>query len=301
MRRSVRALVTVVVTIATVAIGCGDSDDDNGGGPYVPPSPITTGGTDGQSRPTPTDPPIDAGCTAAFPMRLAVTTRIAGELPYLRQIAACTRAAQDATLLVNDSEATWTIGSNPGGASVAQLTNDLKAVSYRNAILTVYTGAVLAPETTVRIDARPSAVEWTLSPELTATWLIHEQFAEAFKSYSQTQLAELLTTGASPRRQAMVTCSIAAYNVAGDAAQALNGRSPMSQLLTGIGVGTSSTKCALAWRQADADALQRFSTTARWDDDIARLGRNTKLLEDSDTLLSAVRRIGKAALLLATR
>ena len=296
-------LITIVVVMAVVSTGC-DHDDPDPPTPRPRPSPTAT--TPLQTSPPPTLPrptattgqTVDIGCTATFPDRLPVSTNVRAELPYLDQVRACTRRAQDATLLVNNSEVAWTVSSNPGGAAVAQLTDGLELTSFRDAAARVTRFPVLAPKSSVRIDARPAAVEWTLAPGLSAMWLAHEQLAETVREYGQEQLTELLASGLSLRRRAMVTCSVGAYNVAGEAGTALNGASPARQLLAGLGIAAAGTECAVAWKQADADALRRFRTTATWDNDVAGLARQATFLRAADDQLSILHRLGKALLLL---
>jgi len=278
MGRTVRALAIVVVALAAVAVGCSSSK--------LPPGPSTTGDL--------TPPP----CPGAFPISLTVTGRAPGELPYLKQVAACTRAKQDAVVLVNDSPVAWTVSAN--GRDVVQLTDDLEATSYRTAVVPPWPSTVLAPNTSVRVDAPPASIEWALSPELTAAWLVHDRLAEQVKIYGIAQYDELLMVNPSLRRQAMVTCSIAAYDAAGKGAKALNGASPTKQLLHAIGVGGRSTECAHAWRQADIEELRRFAATATWGGDVEQLAKDSRLRASNDALLLSVRRLGAVSVQLTT-
>src|SRR5438105_1636443 len=92
-RRKHLGLVTVAV--AVLATGCPWDD---------PPPPSTS------TEPTTTTSVLpDAGCNEAFPSRLTVTTATAAEIPYLKSIVACSRDAQDSTLLINKSDVVWTI------------------------------------------------------------------------------------------------------------------------------------------------------------------------------------------------
>jgi len=275
--------VTVVVVAAGVwAAGCNHTSDPATPTPY----PVTTGRT----APT-TLGRRSTACPDAFPEQLAVQTDAGAETPYLDKIVACTRAAQDATVLINRSNAAWTIQAP--GANVAQLTDEVEVRSFLDMASHIYKVPVLAPQSRVRVDAAPADVQWNLAPGLGVMGFLQQQLVTKVKAYGKAQLTEMLTEGASLRRKALVTCGLAAYSFAGDAAQGLGPTDPTDRLLKGLGIASSATTCAFQWREADADALKRFPRTATWEDDVARMSRDTTFLRNADEFLSSLRRGGK--------
>jgi hypothetical protein len=249
---------------------------------------------DGPTTELSVEPQYDAGCSEDHPNRLDVETAATDEIPYLKDLIACSNDSMTATRLTNNSDAAWTISSTTGSANVVQLSETPRLISFRQIVQSVYAHAVLAPGSTVTVDAPPSSVEWTLAPGLSVMWLAHEQFADTLKSVAEAQLTDMLSGTSSLRRRALVTCSVAAYNVAGETASLLSGPEPVERLLAGLGIAASATGCATAWRKADEVAIERFGRTATWGDDVARWGRDAKFLEAANSRLTILSRIGKA-------
>lgn len=277
----------VAVTLLIVVPGCDrDDDDDDDGSSSVTNVPTTEFVP---IEPTTTISP-DQPCTDEYPLRMTVRTSVVEEFQYLDDVAACTSPAAAETLLVNGSDAVWT---RFAGASVSYLVNSPEQFSFRGVVAELYPYAVLAPGAEVVVHAPPSVVEWTLEPGLTAAWIIHQQFTQELREVGQEQLTEMLA-GPSLRRQALIRCSLTAFEVAGAAGELLDGPDPAAQLLAGLGITADVGECAAAWRQADEDALRRHRTTATWSDDVARWADNAQFLSFADTQLTRLNRLGKA-------
>lgn len=248
-------------------------------------------GTGGEGTGSAESSAPDDGCTdKEFPRRLDVTTDNPDEVPYLDEFVACTTPGRDETWIKNDSKAVWTIEANPGGVDVTQLTTTATLESFRNIVRDVYEYAVLAPESSVRVDAEPVNVTWNLHPGFSSMWVAHELAVDSVKTRSKDQLTDMLS-GNSLRREALITCAIAGYEVFGDKAGKLANSDPMEQFLASLGIFSGTAKCAKAWRQAD-DASRRVGGTATWDD-VVRLGQAQEFFEKAETHLTRLNRLGQ--------
>src|SRR5829696_1534307 len=145
---------------------------------------------------------------------------------------------------------------------------------------------VIAPESSVRVDAAPVDVTWTLHPGLSSMWVAHELGVDSVKTRSKDQLTDMLSRN-SPRRRALITCAIAGYEVFGDKAGKLASSDPMEQFLARLGIGVETAKCARTWRRADYE-----TGTATWDD-VVRLTRASTFLDEADTHLTRLNRLGQ--------
>lgn len=285
---NVTGLVRIFVGVALLigVAGC-DGDDNGDDSSSVTNFPTT------EFQPieptTATSP--DQGCTDDYPERLTVGTRVVEEVQYLDDVAACTSPSEDETLLVNGSDAVWTLLGD--GADVSQAADSPELASFRGVVAELYPDAVLAPGAEVVVHAPPSVVEWRLEPGLTAAWIVHQQFTEELREVGREQLTEMLA-GPSLRRQALRTCSLTAFEVAGEAGELLDGPDPAEQLLAGLGITADVGECAAAWRQADDDALRRYGTTATWSDDVARWADEAQFVNYADTHLTRLNRLGRA-------
>lgn len=277
-RRSAAAPLRLIACFAVVVLAASCNGDgsttDGGGSPTVPV----------------TQP--DSGCTAEYPNRLDVSTDAPEEVEYLDQVAACAAPFQSATYLRNDSEVVWTITTRAGGETVTQLTETPRLLSFRTVAPTVYRYPVLAPGSSVVVEASPSDVIWTLHPGLSAMWLSHDLFADQVAQYGEKQLVEMLA-GNSLRRRALVECSLTAYQLAGETGAGLMSSEPMKQLLAGLGIFSGATRCARAWKAADNEVLRRYPRTATWTDDIARLGDDAAFIVRANQRLTRLRNLGK--------
>jgi hypothetical protein len=278
-RRPFPRLLAVLV-VAVVAVGCASGTGDEASGQ-------DSGQGSGYEHTFGQD-----DCTEEYPQPLTVTTDVPKEVPYLKEIVACTDAAKSATWLNNKTDTVWTLETTQGGETVDQLTFTPRLESFRAALETKYQYPVLAPESSVVVHAGPSETSWKLHSGYSAMWLAHDELADRVKKYGQNQLTEMLSRR-SLRRMALITCSLAGWEVAGDKAENLAGDDPAQQWLAGLGVASESTQCAQAWREADDDALSRFRRTATWGDDIASLAEDARFLQKADERLTTLNRFAK--------
>ena len=240
-------------------------------------------------------PGPDAGCTQSFPDRLGVTTQVQEEVEYLDEVAACAAPFTAQTYLRNESPVVWTI-TTTNGDSVKQQTASLRLDSFRALAKSVYPYAILAPGSDVVVEASPVNVEWNLAPGLSAMWLAHDTLADQVEKFGEDQLINMLSDH-SPRRQALITCSLTAYRAAGEAGTLLTSSQPGEELLGDLGIFSPVlTSCARAWQLADEDVLERFPRTATWTDDIIRLSEDVDFVARANAELTELRTLGKIAL-----
>jgi hypothetical protein len=280
VRPSRPSSIRVVACFAVIALVVGGCNGGTGDGDGAP------GEGAASSQP-------DDGCPESFPRRLEVTTDRPDEVPYLDQLAACTAPGQDVTFLKNDSDAVWTLETTEGGAKVEQLTRTTKLASFREAAVQAYPHAVLAPESSVRVYAHPSRLQWFLAPGLSAMWLFHEQLVEVVQKQGQEQLTDMLSRQ-SLRRKALLTCTFAAYKVAGEAGGGLTGPDPAKRFFAGLGIASETTSCGRSWLLADDQPRSRLGTTATGTgDDVARWASRETFIEKANTHLTRLNRLGK--------
>jgi hypothetical protein len=224
---------------------------------------------------------------------LHVVTDVAEEVEYLDDIIACTDMVQTTTVVTNDSDVVWTF-SVTNGAPVNTLFDSAKATSFKEVAKTVYDYAVLAPGTTMEVEAPPSDVTWELAPGLSSMWVIHDMAVERFKGAAQTAVLDV-TLGRSTHRRAVGICALAAYNIAGTTGEGLDPDQPEQTLIGGLGLVSSAGSCASAWVEADRVAAANGELAPTWSDDIARWADDIDVVSRMHVRLSLLQRLGKIA------
>lgn len=285
------ALILVNV-IALAACGGAEPADGSGGPAPEEEPPIASSPLPEEESPVASSP--DAGCSFTHPHGLSLMPETQEEIEYLDEINACTDEDGTSTLIRNNSDAVWTIETSVGGEEVQQLTSTHRLESFREIAGQVYRYSVLSPDSELVVYAPPGEVSWELAPELSAMWMIHDEIVDTVEGYGQDQLSDLLTSGQSPRRKALVTCAVSTYEIANEDLGGLASDQPASQLLTALGVGTAVTDCKRSWQNADDVARQRYSSVPTWGDEIALLADDTRFLNYADDHLSLLQRLGKA-------
>lgn len=243
-------------------------------------------------------PMADEGCTATYPDRLVLSTDVPEEVEYLDQVTACASSALSETYIHNQSDVVFTIGATVDGTDVRFESETLRSSSFREIATEVYPSAILTPESEVIVEAGPVDVTWTLHPGLSAMWLAHDTLATEVAAFGEAQLINMLSRN-SVRRGALIQCSVAAYNAAGETGQLLDSSEPGEQLLAGLGIFSGVTTCARSWRAADLDALGQYGRTATWNDDIVRLGDDVDFLLRANSRLTRLRDLGRLLVTLA--
>ncbi|WP_203907836.1 hypothetical protein [Rhizocola hellebori] len=247
------------------------------------------------SRPNPvvTTQSVASGCHPLYPVGLNVSTRDPAELPYLRQVTACTNHAGSAVLLRNTGDVIWTPRTTTTQrVTVTMMKDTLRAQSFR----TIFDQtALLVPLTDLVVPVAPNLVEWTLEPALTAAWQAHDHVADLIQKHGEQQLSDALA-GNSKRRQAFATCTLSGYHAYEQAGNIRTG-SPTEAMLAGWGLATGTGECALAWRAADQADAARNIRTATFADDLARMRTNVAWMSKTDDLLTILGRLGKAIVL----
>jgi hypothetical protein len=273
------ALSFVALSLLLVAAGCDGGDSSQ-------PSPPTV------RLPIPTAT-VDAGCTTAYPVRLKVETKVAAELPYLNEVAACATRLGTTTLLRNNGEVVW-IPHTTVRATVTYETETNRAISFR----TIFRAQpLLLPGTDMGIPVPPAQLEWSLDSGLSAAWQAHDYVADLLLKHGEKQLTDALS-GTSKRRQAMSACVLAGYH-AYDQAKTIGTGSRTEAMLAGWGLASGTGDCALAWREADeADALKKLSTVT-FEGELAAMRRNVNWISKTDGLLSELERVSKALIVVA--
>lgn len=281
-----KRLAGLLALLVLATAGCADDPE---------PGPVATGT---YSWPPPPPPPSTPPppCTAAYPTPMEVRIERVEEIPYRDQIKACEGLLGGSVMLVNDSDAAWTLETTEGPAKVDQETLDGKTVLFREAAEQVHPNAVMAPGSTVVVHAAPRRVHWYLSPGLSALWLAQEQLMETIEDVAVDQPTDALSRR-SARRGALFACGVLAYKVARFDGSGLREGDPAKALLEGLGVAATGTECAQRWRQADDVALRAFGKAPRWEYEVAALANDAAFLGRANTRLSIARRAAKALLL----
>lgn len=252
---------------------------------------VSVAGCDGTDASVPTQfEPSDSTspCPVLHPLELDVRALSVEGIEYLGTITACTNRGEDALWLDNHSDAVWTVDAT-SPVPVDQLTDSVRHTLFRDSAASIHPTAIMAPDTEVVVHASPADVSWSIHPGLSAMWVTQDGLFDLVQSYGLDQVTEL-AAASSPRRKALITCSVAAYEVIDGAEDALGETNPMEDLLTILGVGASTTACRSDWLKADDDALRRFGATATWADDVSRLADDASFLSQADTTLEWVHR-----------
>lgn len=231
-------------------------------------------------------PPPDEGCPDAWPVPLSVTTAVQQEVPYVEDMTACTDTAGTSTAIVNESDAVWTVQAPPG--SVQVVPDSLRSQSF-SSIVAGHVPPVLPPSATAYVAASPEHVTWTLAPDLSTGWVIHEIAADRARAESEAAFLAMVTAGTRhPARQAVATCTLAGAEVWEQTRDVPSGR--VQALANGLGLGASGLLCRREWEQ------WRLATTAAADPPAPAI---SVLLDDIDNLervsgrLTMLDRLGK--------
>lgn len=291
----VRCSVAIALALAavTMAVSCDSDDDDAGGSPSADP-PSTVG-------PTSTvvvSPPM-LPCPSQYDIGLSLGTDDADEIEFLNDIAACTDATNAVTYVRNESDVVWTLATTTGvPADVNVLEWGERAQSFAAAMAELYPHALLLPGSSIVVHAPPSQTEWTLHPQYSIAWLVHDQFLDTVADYGTAQLAEAVA-GPSLRRQAVSTCVVAVAGFVDEDLDGVAGDNPSGQLFGWLGAAGGAGGCARAWQEADEEAFRKFGTAPTWGDDVARWVDDSRFITAFDDQVPLLRRIGRALILVS--
>jgi hypothetical protein len=289
-----RALLTLLLVVLATACGTPtgtststSTSTENG----------TSAGPVSQTETAPTMPRPTPPCTETYRAHLDVTTDKEVELQYLPEVTACTNISRTALLIVNDSEAAWTVTTADPDATVDQLTHTIQAEVFRATAAQVYRYAVIAPQSSVVVHAAPARIEWNLAPGLSVAGLAQEQVIDKLSSVATELVTEIAANGSS-RRHAVIACGVAAFHFARDAGDGLTGSDLGERLWKRLGIGAEITECGHWWLRADDEARVKFGEIPRWTTEIEALGHDAQFLAKADEEMSLLSRVGKALILL---
>ena len=282
-----RVIPLLAASLLLASCGNGDDSTDGGGDGTYPESDTPYPESD-----TPVAEPA-SGCLAEYPEGLAVSWTGSDSTTYVGQVIACTDPSHASTYIRNDSEAVFTLAAAIAGTPVTHLSDDLRLESFRQtAGQEQNPAAVLSPGADVIVAAPPADVRWTLDPQLSLAWMVHDTLTDKVEAFGEAQLVSMLSKD-SARRRALVTCALTAYHAAGDASPIWQSSQPSEQLLAALGIGTGATNCARAWQAADDVELSRGVRTATWSDDIVRLADDADFLVQTNSRLTKVRNFAR--------
>jgi len=288
-RRPGRRVLAVVLACLLFAVtACRDGEGEDTGGGAAPATPVA----DAPAADPPAAPVVD--CPDGYTTPLEPETDVAEEQEYLDDISACTDDTGSWTWIENRSDAVWLLEAD-GSAPVDQLTETPRLLSFRATVAAVYQYAVLAPESAVQVQHSPNGLAWRLSPSWSTAWLMHEQLADKIREAGEELTADAVRQR-SARWAAVAECSLAAWDVAGDAGDGLSGDEPAETVLFGMGVVSGTSQCASAWRQADQVTTARVGAArvATWERVVVPLADNTQFLQRANGEMTLLNRLGKA-------
>lgn len=246
----------------------------------VPPPPEPT-----ETLPSETPtfvPSSDEDCPDDRPVRLPVATDVAKEVPYLDKVALCTDTSGTSTAIVNKSEAVWTVDAPFGTVQVVP--DSIRSQSFSE-MMAAHSPPVLPPSSTAYVAASAENVTWTLSPDLSAGWVIHEVAADRIRAASEAAFLALVDThGRHPARRAVAACTVAGVQAWEQTRN--EPASPVQAVASGLGLGASGALCHSEWQQwrlaaSQADPPPPLSLVV---DDINRLNWVSTRLTTLDRL-----------------
>lgn len=236
--RRVSALVVCVLAFALV--GCAEDDEDDA--PGEAPGP-------------------EAGCTAAYPDRLDLTTDIPDEEQYHDDTIVCGNSDLSAATLENKSGVVFAFSSDDTQATADLSSSDLTGGIFRDEVTAqqLDAGSFAVPGD-VMVLASPgpngvASIEWHVDPLLTSAWLVQETIVARLQNLTQAAAVDLFASG-SKARKAVATCAFAGGYTA-KAVQDLTDGS--DQFFGTFAVAAAASPCITAW-----EAAERELGTTRW-------------------------------------
>lgn len=276
-RTSRNRLLALCAAMALALQGCGDS----GAGSTAP-----TRNTIVATTPTPI-----SDCPLSHPQARSIQPESVEETQYLGEITACTDIVSQTLYLHNRSDAVWALYSDPPVA-VDQLTTDARHEVFRAAAGEAHPTAIMAPDSEVVVNAPPEAVHFYIHPSLSTMWWANDGLVDLVEDYGEEQLTDLLA-GTSVRRRALISCSLAAFELVQGSEELLSEEDRVDQLLAAFGIGASAATCRADWLKADEAALARWSRTPTWSDEVVRLADDAEYLRQADTFFGWLNRAWK--------
>lgn len=216
VRRPIVLAAVAAVTVALATAGCG-----GGSKPAVTTTQTVTTTKTATTTTTISPAPLiiatsEDQCTGGWTIPLTVQAQSLDEMQYLSKISACTTAARDRTLLINNTDIVWEIHTTQGGEAVEHSVPTFVQSIFR---LSAQQGSTVAmePNSSVSVAAAPSVVSWLANPRLTTVWTALSPMATATELQATGQfkidlLEPLLPK--SPRMEAFTACAKAVYAAA---------------------------------------------------------------------------------------
>lgn len=189
-----------------------------------------------------------AACPQGY-QPLTVQARYASELEFLAQIDACATPDGTSTWINNNSSQVWRIYTTPGGQRVQQSAGSLATAMFRRADLAAGNRiATMEPNVRVLVPAPPTAVSWYADQTATGVYTQQTQIEEKLFEQIRDKAPEAFPEG---RRRAMVTCGVAAYNLAELYADSQSADSLAETIESALGGAKDAAECRTAMQQAD--------------------------------------------------
>jgi hypothetical protein len=203
-----------------------------------------------------------AGCSGAYPIRLALTSDDPDERQYFDRTVVCATADLTDATLRNDTGLVWSFESSGGAGFVDVSSSPFPAAMFREGLrkLGENPPQFVAPGETMLLSSTEvggiTDLSWEIDPVLTSVWLVQDAIVARAQKLVKGGITALIARRLSVRT-AIVTCAFAGVS-AGNAVADLEANS--DDFLDVFETAATLSPCITAWRQARVEAPTRFPT-----------------------------------------
>ena len=225
-----------------------------------------------------------SSCVAGW-SRVAVVAETDDEVPYLEKIFGCENLTTGVVALRNNSDMVWAF---PGAREADVRLTDWsdKSTAYRRMIgdWEWVTPPIMAPGDEVQLVGA-TATRWVIDGWQSVMWAGMNELYSVVEKFS-TNALKRANVAKSLTRAALWTCGAALVEYLNDFSStplAITGK----QLLGAMGIASSVSDCAKAWKKAAAANRSWFPS---WGDDLVAIGKSAQVAKKLSTYASRAAR-----------
>jgi hypothetical protein len=206
---------------------------------------------------------------------LTVHAEEESELEYLAEIDACASPEGTSTWINNHSSQVWRIYTRGARRELRQSSGSPATGVFRRADAAAGNdGATMEPDVYVEVSAPPSEVFWRADPVATGVYTQQVQIVKEFFQQLRDQSPEAFPEG---RRRAMVTCGVAAYNLAEAYRESQSADTLAKTIESALGGAQDAAECRTAMQQADEVELRKGQIRRPVLIELDRVPKNTRI------------------------